>query len=362
VGGNDDLAAIWRWFGERHFRGESPIYERIATAVAADEEVLTLLRQAPPAAHLPLAPLAAAGSLLLDGLDHPLGDVYRGRSHADAGPLFLDLCRRHRDSLLAILQTRRVQTNDCGRSALIAPALTWATRQTPGPYWLIDVGASAGINLLCDRYRLDYGEHGATGPPDSPVQISCAVTAGDPPIADRVPDLVGRVGIDVSPIDLSDPADARWLLACVWPDSGRTDRVEASIALVQQHPPRLIAGRATDALPSVLGELPAHGTAIVMTTWAFSYFSTDERAEFIELLRTESDLRSVVWLCCETAGVVDVFDRLDEQGPPGHHLLGAMVIERGTATPHLLAHVHPHGNWLDWRARPVHPPSPAPDL
>jgi hypothetical protein len=362
VGGNDDLAEVWRWFGAQHFRGESPIYERIAMAVAADDEVLALLRHAPPAAHLPLVPLAAARSLLLEGLDHPLGEVYRGRSDADPGPLFLDLCRRHRDSLLAILQTRRVQTNDCGRSALIAPALTWTTRRTSGPYWLIDVGASAGINLLCDRFRLDYGAHGATGPADSPVGISCQVKAGDPPIADRVPDLVGRVGIDASPIDLSDPADARWLLACVWPDSGRADRVEASIALAQQHPPRLIAGRATDVLPSVLGELPADVTAIVMTTWAFSYFSTDERAEFIELLRAESDRRDVVWVCCETAGVVEEFDRLDEADPPGHHLLGATVFQCGTATPHLLAHVHPHGNWLDWRTAPSTPPSPAPDL
>ena len=79
-------------------------------------------------------------------------------------------------SLLALLQTRRVQTNDCGRSAIIGPALTWVAEQLPGPYCLVDVGASAGINLLCERYRLDYGRHGATGSPDSTVRITCEVT------------------------------------------------------------------------------------------------------------------------------------------------------------------------------------------
>ena len=129
----DDLADIWRWFAETQFRDYSPIYERIATVVADDRDTLELLRTAPPAAHLPMAPLAAARYLLLDGLDHPLGDVYHGRSDADPGPLFIDLCRQQRGPLLALLETRRVQTNDCGRSALIGPALTWAAPTTARP-------------------------------------------------------------------------------------------------------------------------------------------------------------------------------------------------------------------------------------
>ena len=268
-----DLADLWRWFGEQQFRGYSPIYERVAEAVAGDRDVLELFREAPPAAHLPLAPLGAVRYLLLDGLEHPLGDVYGGRSDADPGPLFLDLCRSERTRLLALLQTRRVQTNDCGRSALIGPALTWVAARLPGPFCLVDVGASAGINLLCDRFRLDYGAAGATGPSESTVRIDCEVTGGDPPIADQLPELVHRVGIDLSPIDLSDPTDARWLLACVWPDTGRAERVQASIRLAQRDLPQVVAGRADAVLPGVLARLPDGATAIVMTTWAFGYFS-----------------------------------------------------------------------------------------
>ena len=69
----DDLASLWRWFGEHQFRGYSRIYERIAEAVAGDREVLELFREAPPAAHLPPAPLGAVRYLLLDGLEHPIG-------------------------------------------------------------------------------------------------------------------------------------------------------------------------------------------------------------------------------------------------------------------------------------------------
>jgi hypothetical protein len=344
----DDLADLWRWMADQQFRGYSPIYERIAIAVADDRAILELLREAPPAAHLPLAPLGGVRYLLLDGLDHPLGDVYRGRSDADPGPLFIDVCRQQSAPLLDLLQTRRVQTNDCGRSALLGPALTWVSMRRPGPLCLVDVGASAGINLLGDRYRMDYGSHGATGPVDSPVQLSCEVTGGDPPIADRLPEFVQRLGIDLSPIDLTDPSDARWLLACVWPDTGRADRVEASIRLAQQEPPALITGRANEVLPSVLDDLPAGATAIVMTTWAFGYFSTDERVEFLRILRDASERQPIAWISAENSGVVEAFDTIGADSPSGDDVLGALLIDGGDVEAHQLARVQSHGNWLDW--------------
>ena len=214
----------------------------------------------------------------------------------------------------------------------------------------MDVGASAGINLLCDRYRLDYGRHGATGPADSPVRITCEVTGGDPPIADRLPALAQRVGIDLSPIDLSDPADARWLLACVWPDTGRAERVEASIRLAQQDPPTVVAGRANDVLPGVLAGLPADATAIVTTTWAFSYFSLEERAEFVDLLRAESRRRPIAWVSAEGAGTVEALAAVGAATRPAETSWVPSCFDGGVAMAHVLAHVHPHGNWIDWRA------------
>ena len=347
----DDLAELWRWFEAHHFRGYSPIYERIAAAVADAGDVLELLRQAPPAAHLPLTPLAAVRYLLLDGLDHPLRDVYTGRSTSDPGPLFLDVCRLHRLSLLELLRTRRIQTNDCGRSALIGPALTWVSQQRPGPYCLVDAGASAGLNLLCDRYRLDYGEHGRTGPIDAPVHLVCEVIGGNPPIAAHLPELLQRVGIDDSPIRLADARDSRWLLACTWPDTGRADVVEASISFAQQDPPIVIAGRANELLPAVLRDLPAEATAIVMTTWTFGYFSTAERSEFLRLLRAESQRRHVVWISAENSGIVTALAIPEPIDQPRHDILGALLIDSGDLTAHALARVHFHGKWIDWIAK-----------
>ena len=342
----DELAKLWSWYADQ-FRPDSPIYGRIADAVAADREVIEILREAPPAAHLPPAPMAGIHYLLLDGLDHPLAAVYAGESDADPGPLFLDLCRAERTRLLALLETRRVQTNDCGRSAIIGPALTWAAARFPGPYVFIDVGTSAGINLRCDRFRLDYGSHGVTGPVDSAVRVDCAVRGGDPPIADRLPVFDHRLGIDLSPIDLSDPADAQWLLACVWPDSGRAERVRQSILLAQRDPAPIVAGRANEVLPGVLAALPASASVFVTTTWAFGYFSIDERSGFVDILRSESLRRPIAWLSAENNGTVERFAGTGVGAPD---VLGAVLFEDGADDAHLLGHVQSHGNWLDWSA------------
>jgi len=347
-----ELAELWRWFGVHQFRGYSPLYERIATAVAGDVPLLELVGAAPPEAHLPPNLLGAVHYLLLDGLDHPLAAVYAGRSAADPAPLFLDLCHHHADELSALLAFRRVQTNDCGRSALIGPGLTWIAERLGRPFALVDVGASGGLNLLCDRYRLDYGTHGATGPADSPVVVTCEVLAGRPPIAERLPRPVDRLGLDHSPVDLADPDDARWLLACVWPDTGRLERTAASIRLAQADLPRVVRGDAVEGLPTLLDR--GDGVAVVVvTTWAFSYLSIDQRHRFVEVLADASHHRPVAWLSADGAGTVEGVAEASMTDPAGEaqaHVLGAVLFDGGVAETELLAVVQQHGGWMDWRA------------
>ncbi len=217
--------------------------------MAEDRELLALQYSARPHAHLPPMLLAGAHYLLLSGVGRPLADVYADRSSTPAAPLFRELCLGNQSALLEVLNSRTVQTNEVGRSALLGPALTWAAAGEP--LQLIDVGCSAGLNLFCDRYRLDYGEYGLTGPEDSTVKIECRVVAGAPPVAASLPTMAGRVGIDLDPPDLTDPDDARWLLACVWPGTGRFQRAARAIELGQSNPPPVLRGGALETLPRV---------------------------------------------------------------------------------------------------------------
>jgi hypothetical protein len=350
-GSVDEFAHMWAWFAT-HCQETSPLYERISLAISRDRDILEYLRTVPPSGQLPPALLAAVHYLILDGADDRLAALYAGRAQEDPGPLFLDFWRTHRDAVDHVLATRHIQTNDCGRSALIAPGLTWLASHIDGPFALVDVGASAGLNLLCDNYRIDYGSFGATGPVASPVEIHCRVAGGEPPIADRLPTFVTRVGIDRSPIDLTDPTDVRWLLACVWPDSGRLERTAASIELAQQSPPRLIAAAANTALPDVLTGLPPGTAAIIVTTWAFAYFSLEDRQEFIALLDAASLQRPVAWLSAEGPGTVDpLFEAAAAHpDPSGSDVLGAVLFDGGAHRGEFLGFVGAHGAWIDWRA------------
>jgi len=252
--------------------------------------------------------------------------------------------------VIDLLATRRVQTNEVGRSALIGPALTWADRDGEG-LQLVDVGCSAGLNLLCDRYLLDYGGRGRTGPADAAVRIPCEVLGGAPPIAPRLPELHHRVGIDIDPPDLADPNDARWLLACVWPDTGRLPRTEAAIRLAREDPPPVLHGDALATLPTVLDDL-GPGRVCILTTWSFSYLLVEDRARFVELLTAAGRRRPITWIAGDGSGVVDVVDA----GPPptdgrgAADVLSAVTFDGGTPRPGVLAFVQSHGAWIDWLA------------
>ncbi|MBV9411291.1 MAG: DUF2332 domain-containing protein [Acidimicrobiia bacterium] len=339
-----ELGGVWHLVADSSFR-TSPLYDRIARGVADDEDVLALVLEAPPSGHFPLLLLAAVHYLVLGGLDHPLADVYDGRSGADPVPLFRDLCLSHREEIIDLLSRRHVQTNEVGRSAYFGLALAAAADRLGEPLALIDVGASAGLNLRCDRYLLDYGDRGTTGPRDAAVRIGCEIRAGHPPIRPSLPMLAAAVGIDRAPADVTDPDDARWLVACVWPQSDRLARARMAIEDAAADPPQVLEGDAFDALPAAVRGVPSEAVACVSTFWSFAYFPPDRRPEFTALLTDLASERPLVWLYGDGPGAGPDFGESQDEC-----VLGLVYFESGAPKPVLLAQVHPHGDWLNWVA------------
>ena len=90
--------------------------------------------------------------------------------------------------IAAVMATRCMQTNEVGRCAALLPAFP------EGPLVPLEVGASARLYLLPDKYYYDYGD-AQVGDASSPVRLRCR-TLGSPPLPDRLPDVVWRGGLD----------------------------------------------------------------------------------------------------------------------------------------------------------------------
>ena len=321
--------------------------------MAEDGEVLDLVLGGPLEGLRPNVLLAAAHDLVLQGVDHPLTAIYAGEpSSVDPGEAFCDLVRLHPDDVRWYLEHRRTNTNECGRVAILLPALRWVASALGEPLVLLDAGASAGLNLHLDRYRVDYGDAGVTGPEDSPVRIECDVV-GDAPIEPSAPRIAARIGLDRSPVDLSDEADVRWQLACVWPDTGRLPRTRAAIELARREPVEIVRGDLIDDLAATVARLPADAPLCVMTSWVLAYVPGRERPRFVEALASLSHDRPVAWISAEGPGIVRELPAppLDPEAGVVPSVLGVVRFEGGErVAADVLGTCHPHGSFLTWTA------------
>ena len=350
----DELSKYWKAFASYSLERYAPIYNRIVVGLADDPEVMQFVASGPDDTHGPNHLQGAIHYLLLEMPDHPLRRVYDGTSDADPAPLAANFVREHADAIAALVRSRHVQTNEVGRVAVIVPALAHVAAAVDGPLSLIDVGTSAGLTQLFDRYRIEYstvaGQVGV-GPETAAVTVEAEVAGGDPTLSS--PDVAWRCGVDRNPIDVTDPDQARWLRALVWPDHReRQARLDAAIATAvtaaADQPLDLRRADAVDGLAAALADAPSTTTPVVLTTWAYFYFDAETRVAF-ERLITDAD-RPVAWVSMEMAGAVPGIDVGEPPASDGEVSLMGLVSNGIAALPERapLGWTHPHGAWFHW--------------
>ena len=257
------IAATYADFGAREANGVSPAYERLSHAVARDDELLARLATLPADKRQPN---------LLFGVVRLLG------GQVEDPDAFRDFALANWPAVEAQLRVRATQTNEAGRCAALLPVLAGL----PQPLALLEVGASAGLCLYPDRYGYRYGDHAVgTGEP----VIDCALTGIEPPVA--VPDVVWRAGLDLNPLDVTDPADVAWLEALIWPEhTHRRARLRAAAAVAAADPPLLLRGDVLDDLPALAARAPVDATLVVFHTSVLYQVPQPRRSAFVDLVRT----------------------------------------------------------------------------
>lgn len=226
------------------------------------------------------------------------------------------------------------QTNEVGRSAVLMSGLLVVANLFAQPLELLELGASAGLNLVLDRYGYDLGGVRA-GEPDSPLQLTPEWKGAPPPEAPvRV---ARRRGVDLHPLDPR--RDGGRLLAYVWPDQARRlAQLEAALALAAEDPPQVDPGDAADWVEARLGEPSETGvTRVVLHSIAFQYFPDGTKARIAAAMEQAGAAATVeaplAWLRYEHDGEERISLRL-KAWPSGED--------------RLLAYCHPHGSSVRW--------------
>lgn len=179
---------------------------------------------------------------------------------------------------------RPVQTNEVGRSAVLYGGLLHVAQRTGKPLRLLEIGASAGLNLMVDRFAYDVDEDLVLGDPGSPVRLHRPWQGRYPQGAMAV---VERAGCDPSPLDPASAADRLTLTSYVWADQvERFERLRHALHLAGEHGVRVEQRGAADFLRGELAQPRAGVTTVVWHSLVRQYLSPDERAEVDELLRS----------------------------------------------------------------------------
>ncbi|WP_417682935.1 DUF2332 domain-containing protein [Roseibium sp.] len=263
---SEDVAKSYLGFADFEAKGASNVYEALAREVAVSPPALKFLCRLPAEKRQPNLLFAALQYLEClppaDGLT--------------------EMVLERAGDLEEVMRKRSTQTNEPGRCAALLPILARIGR----PLAIIEVGASAGLCLLPDRYGYTYttetGSITIPAPEAGAPQFECAAV-GNVPLADRHPEIVWRRGLDLNPLDAGSKEDAAWLRALVWPEHEmRRQRLDKALTVAAVMPElRVVAGDLRDGLEGLLADVPAGAVPVVFHTAVLSYVKDlDERDAF----------------------------------------------------------------------------------
>lgn len=329
---------------------DAPITARIVTALAdalaRDSEIGRRVLDwpgEPVADAMVLRLVGGLHALHRAGADPALSRLFDGRETDPATiQATLRAVLRNQDAALLPWLDGPPQTNEAGRSAGLMTGLLHLAKRYGPRMELLEIGSSAGLNLLIGRYAFDLGGV-RTGPGDAPLTIRPDWRGTPPP--DAPIDIVSVRGVDIAPIDLADPAAAGRLAAYVWVDAvERQDRLASAIEMVCAHSVALDRGDAADWVEARLAEPQEPGvTRVLMHSVVWQYLPPDTQRRISDAMAAAGMAatrdRPIGWVMME----------------PNRDLHRHEVRVRGwpgDRSMELVGHTHAHGAWVEGLAPP----------
>jgi hypothetical protein len=285
----------------------------------------------------PLRLLGALHDLVLGGDDAALAAAFPPTGDPEAAwQAALASVERRRDRLVRFM-AHEPQTNEVRRSAVLAPGFLTIAAETGLPLRCFELGASAGLNQLWNRFRYDFGPAGRWGDETAPVRLDIDWRGPAPALPPCV-QVLETAACDRRPVDIGDPEQRRRLRAYLWPDQPeRLARLDATIAMAEATG---VTVEAEDAVDWTRRRVrPAAGAATVLFHSSFWQYLPGA---------SETALYALIQDLGASAGPEARFAWLRKEPMPVRDELRLTLWPGGQ--DRLLAYAHPHGAWIEWVA------------
>ncbi len=338
---SNQLAERFITFAEEECAGSSELYEFLSLKIANDRELLELSSYAQARQPVPNLFFGAVHYLLLKESNHELSQYYpsitaKPGAYADSFPCFKAFCVKQREQITAILKERIVQTNEVRRCGYLYPIFTHIYNTVKKPLSLIEIGTSAGLQLLWDKYAYTYNSKEIYGDLNANVHIQSTIKGGTlPPLSKNSPPVANRFGVDLHINDLADCEDALWLNALIWPEHKERRLLfeQASICMMRNSVEiNLIEGDGIGCLENLSKEIPKESVICIFHTHVANQMTADLKNRLIDNVKSIGEER-------------DAFHIYNNIWDGALHLDSFI---NGKETHERIAKTDGHGKWFEW--------------
>jgi hypothetical protein len=333
------LSQRFKNFSVRECIGSSRLYADLALHIAEDTELLELSSNSREGQPVPNMLFAAVHYLLLSGSDHELKEYYpsissKPRSIPGVFAPFRDFCRLYRDENISLLKSKLVQTNEVRRCAYLYPIFCYIYKKAMKPLSLIELGTSAGLQLLWDQYSYSYGSNEEYGNLGSNLHLSTELRKGkSPALLKNSPPIASKIGVDLHVNDLSNNEDYLWLKALIWPEHReRLEIFEKAVQLYNQNPVKLVEGDGVALLADVTQHISTDSILCIFHTHVANQMTAVVKQRLMDNIKSIGEQR-------------DVFHLYNNVWDAQLHLDYFM---NGKEFNEIIGMTEGHGRWFDW--------------
>ncbi|WP_172369634.1 DUF2332 family protein [Sporosarcina jiandibaonis] len=289
-------------FSEAECKSSSSLYECLSKQIAGDRELLELCSFSREGQPVPNLFFGAVQFLLYKGKEHSLRDYYPSmvehpKDHEESFSHFKDFCLLYREELIRLLKVKLVQTNEARRCGFLYPVFSHIYNLTKKPFALIEIGTSAGFQLLWDQYSYDYQSDIIYGNSQSGISIQSEIKGDNhPELLVKSPPVTQRIGIDIHINDVTNEEDLLWLKSLIWPEhKARRELFDQAVncLIKNKHKIVFIKGDGVEFLPEIAERIPDDAVICVFHTHVANQMPIEMKYKLLDVIKNIGDKRDI---------------------------------------------------------------------